>query len=318
MSAQSGQSLATLRVVMAQLDFLVGDIPGNTRKVIDAAHRAEKELAADIVVFPELCLTGYPPEDLLLRPSMDLRISEALETLQSEPLGPAIVVGAPVRQDRLLYNAALVIDQGRITGRYFKRFPPNYQVFDEKRYFAEGREVLVQDIRGAPVGLTVCEDIWTDGPVSPDVLANGQPHRRSANILYQNLPTLCKIPLFIEHLIIRRKALEVTASDPALIDDQSGVVQQTVLPDRRTDHNGGAKGFRLEGFQRLGNPKVHAGAQQKILGRVTGQAELRKDDNIGGQFLFGAMGSVNHFAGITRNVAHQKIELCHYHPKRCK
>ena len=165
MSAQSGQSLATLRVVMAQLDFLVGDIPGNTRKVIDAAHRAEKELAADIVVFPELCLTGYPPEDLLLRPSMDLRISEALETLQSEPLGPAIVVGAPVRQDRLLYNAALVIDQGRITGRYFKRFPPNYQVFDEKRYFAEGREVLVQDIRGAPVGLTVCEDIWTDGPV---------------------------------------------------------------------------------------------------------------------------------------------------------
>jgi NAD+ synthase (glutamine-hydrolysing) len=150
---------------MAQLDFLVGDIPGNTRKVIDAAHRAEKELAADIVVFPELCLTGYPPEDLLLRPSMDLRISEALETLQSESLGPAIVVGAPVRQDRLLYNAALVIDQGRISGRYFKRFPPNYQVFDEKRYFAEGREVLVQDIRGVPVGLTVCEDIWTDGPV---------------------------------------------------------------------------------------------------------------------------------------------------------
>jgi len=165
MSAQSGQSPATLRVVMAQLDFLVGDIPGNTRKVIDAAHRAEKELAADIVVFPELCLTGYPPEDLLLRPSMDLRISEALETLQSESLGPAIVVGAPVRQDRLLYNAALVIDQGRISGRYFKRFPPNYQVFDEKRYFAEGREVLVQDIRGVPVGLTVCEDIWTDGPV---------------------------------------------------------------------------------------------------------------------------------------------------------
>jgi NAD+ synthase (glutamine-hydrolysing) len=165
MSAQSSQSPAMLRVVMAQLDFLVGDIPGNTRKVIDAAHRAEKELAADIVIFPELCLTGYPPEDLLLRPSMDLRVSEALETLQSESLGPAIVVGAPVRQDHLLYNAALVIDQGRITGRYFKRFPPNYQVFDEKRYFSEGWEVLVQDIRGVPVGLTVCEDIWADGPV---------------------------------------------------------------------------------------------------------------------------------------------------------
>ena len=165
MSAQSGQSPATLRVVMAQLDFLVGDIPGNTRKVIEATHRAGKELAADIVVFPELCLTGYPPEDLLLRPSMDLRITEALETLQSESLGPAIVLGAPVRQENLLYNTALVIDQGRITARYFKRFPPNYQVFDEKRYFAEGRELLVQDIRGAAVGLTVCEDIWSDGPV---------------------------------------------------------------------------------------------------------------------------------------------------------
>jgi NAD+ synthase (glutamine-hydrolysing) len=172
MSAQSDQSPATLRVVMAQLDFLVGDIPGNTRKVIEAAQRAERELGADIVVFPELCLTGYPPEDLLLRASMDLRMAEALEALTSETLGPAIVVGAPVRHEGLLYNAALVIDQGTVTARYFKRFPPNYQVFDEKRYFAEGRDVLVQEIRGVPVGLTVCEDIWVDGPVE-DAAAKG-------------------------------------------------------------------------------------------------------------------------------------------------
>ncbi|WP_150914597.1 NAD+ synthase [Marinobacter halotolerans] len=172
MSAQSGQSPATLRVVMAQLDFLVGDIPGNTRKVIEAAQRAERELGADIVVFPELCLTGYPPEDLLLRASMDLRIAEALEALKSETLGPAVVVGAPVRHEGLLYNAALVIDQGVVTARYFKRFPPNYQVFDEKRYFAEGQDVLVQEIRGVPVGLTVCEDIWVDGPVE-DAAAKG-------------------------------------------------------------------------------------------------------------------------------------------------
>jgi NAD+ synthase (glutamine-hydrolysing) len=165
MSGQSVGQPAKLRVVMAQLDFLVGDIPGNTRKVIEATHRAEKELAADIVVFPELCLTGYPPEDLLLRPSMDLRISEALEKLQSESLGPAIVLGAPVRQAGLLYNAALVIDGGVITGRYFKHFPPNYQVFDEKRYFASGHDTVVQEVRGVSVGLTVCEDIWSDGPV---------------------------------------------------------------------------------------------------------------------------------------------------------
>ena len=154
-----------LRVVMAQLDFLVGDIPGNTGLVVDAARRAASEHQADIVVFPELCLTGYPPEDLLLRPSLEVRVNEALERLQAEQLEPAIVIGAPLRYGALLYNAAVVIDGGRITGRYFKRFPPNYQVFDEKRYFAEGGDVLTLDIRGVPVGITVCEDLWKEGPV---------------------------------------------------------------------------------------------------------------------------------------------------------
>jgi len=150
---------------MAQLDFLVGDIPGNARLVIDATRKAASEHQADIVVFPELCLTGYPPEDLLLRPSLDLRVGEALEELKAANLGPAIVIGAPLRHYGLLYNGAVVIENGEITGRYFKRFPPNYQVFDEKRYFAEGRDVLTLDIRGVPVGITVCEDIWKDGPV---------------------------------------------------------------------------------------------------------------------------------------------------------
>ncbi|MBC7182294.1 MAG: NAD+ synthase, partial [Marinobacter sp.] len=145
--ATSGVSARKLRVVMAQLDFLVGDISGNTELVIDAARRAASEHQADIVVFPELCLTGYPPEDLLLRPSLEVRVNEALERLQAEQLEPAIVIGAPLRYGALLYNAAVVIDGGRITGRYFKRFPPNYQVFDEKRYFAEGTDVLTLDIR---------------------------------------------------------------------------------------------------------------------------------------------------------------------------
>ncbi|MEC7377948.1 MAG: NAD+ synthase, partial [Pseudomonadota bacterium] len=154
-----------LRVVMAQLDFLVGDIPGNTELVIEATRRASTEHQADIVVFPELCLTGYPPEDLLLRPSLDLRVAEAIEQLRAEKLEPAIVIGAPLREGALLYNGAVVIEDGEITGRYFKRFPPNYQVFDEKRYFAEGSETLTMNIRGVPVGITVCEDIWKEGPV---------------------------------------------------------------------------------------------------------------------------------------------------------
>ena len=163
-----------LRVVMAQLDFLVGDIPGNTDLVIEATQRAAMENQADIVVFPELCLTGYPPEDLLLRPSLELRVFEALERLQNENLAPAVVIGAPLREGGLLYNAAVVIDGGAMTGRYFKRFPPNYQVFDEKRYFAEGRDVVTMDIRGVPVGITVCEDIWKDGPVEEAAAAGAK------------------------------------------------------------------------------------------------------------------------------------------------
>ncbi|WP_417539406.1 NAD+ synthase [Marinobacter sp.] len=170
----SPSSPRNLRVVMAQLDFLVGDIPGNTGRIIEAAKRAYAEQEADIVVFPELCITGYPPEDLLLRPSMDLRVNEALERLQSADLGAAIVVGLPFRKDGRLFNAAVVIEGGEITGRYFKRFPPNYQVFDEKRYFAEGNGAVVVNICGVPIGLTVCEDIWADGPVEDSAAAGAR------------------------------------------------------------------------------------------------------------------------------------------------
>src|SRR5690554_2437786 len=163
-----------LRVVMAQLDFLVGDIPGNTELVLKATQQAQEQHQADIVLFPELCLTGYPPEDLLLRPSLDLRIAEALERLQQANLEPAMVIGAPVRSGGLLYNAAVVVEKGEIRGRYFKRCPPNYQVFDEKRYFAEGRDTLVMEFKGVPVGITVCEDIWKDGPLEDAAAAGAQ------------------------------------------------------------------------------------------------------------------------------------------------
>ncbi|EON90688.1 NAD+ synthetase [Marinobacter lipolyticus SM19] len=172
--SSAGTSTRKLCVVMAQLDFLVGDIQGNTQAVIEAAQKAHNEHGADILVFPELCLTGYPPEDLLLRPSLELRVSEALETLRGANLKPAIVIGAPVRQGGLLYNSAVVIEGGEISGRYFKKFPPNYQVFDEKRYFAEGRETLVMPIHGVQVGITVCEDLWSDGPVEDAAAAGAQ------------------------------------------------------------------------------------------------------------------------------------------------
>jgi NAD+ synthase (glutamine-hydrolysing) len=154
-----------LIITMAQIDFLVGDIPGNAERILTAGRRAVAEQGADVVVFPELCLSGYPPEDLLLRPSLDLRVQEALELVAQAALPAALVIGAPVRQEGLLYNAAVVIEAGEIRAIYRKQHLPNYRVFDEKRYFASDENPVVVMIKNVPVGLTVCEDIWNDGPV---------------------------------------------------------------------------------------------------------------------------------------------------------
>jgi len=126
---------------MAQLDFLVGDIAGNTDKIIIAAAEARDRLSADLVVFPELTLTGYPPEDLLLRPSFIRQIEPTLQQLSSNIHGIATVVGCPFSTAEGLRNAAVVLADGAIQARYFKQWLPNYSVFDEKRYFIPGEKL---------------------------------------------------------------------------------------------------------------------------------------------------------------------------------
>ncbi|MDX1590136.1 MAG: NAD+ synthase [Oleiphilaceae bacterium] len=153
-----------LRVVMAQLDFLVGDIPGNGQRVIEASREAVQQ-KANLVVFPELALTGYPPEDLLLRPSLGLRVDAAVEAIAAEKLPLAIVLGLPLEDRGLWYNGAVVIDHGEVVHRYYKQHLPNYQVFDEVRYFARGSQLEVIELCGVPMALTVCEDLWHEGPV---------------------------------------------------------------------------------------------------------------------------------------------------------
>ncbi|MCW4627976.1 MULTISPECIES: NAD+ synthase [Marinomonas] len=156
----------TLRIAMAQLDMLVGDITKNTQSVIDAACKARDEEHADVVVFPELTLTGYPPEDLLLRPSLDQRIESALATLLAEIRDIYVVVGYPRRIDGELFNCAGVIYQGDLLVEYAKQKLPNFLVFDDKRYFSEGREAGLVDIKGVKVGLSICEDIWHPEPIA--------------------------------------------------------------------------------------------------------------------------------------------------------
>ncbi len=159
-----------LRVVLAQIDPVVGDVAGNTRKVIAATQQARQEHDAELVVFPELCLTGYPPEDLLLRPGLLKRVDKALQTLCQQIYDITIIVGHPLGEvGKELFNAASVINKKQITAQYLKQKLPNYGVFDEKRYFIEGREATIIDINQFKIGLTICEDIWFIEPSSQAV-----------------------------------------------------------------------------------------------------------------------------------------------------
>lgn len=158
-------SMTSLKVALAQINPIVGDIPGNARLVIETLVKARDELNADVVVFPELVLCGYPPEDLLLRSSIQIRIEKALQTVAAACEGIVAVIGYPWREGGKLYNMAGVIQNGQLIGQYAKNCLPNYQVFDEKRYFEEGDSPCVVEICGVRVGLSVCEDIWSPEPL---------------------------------------------------------------------------------------------------------------------------------------------------------
>jgi NAD+ synthase (glutamine-hydrolysing) len=151
-----------LKVCLAQINLLVGDISSNTLHVIRAAKSA-LEQKADVIVFPELTLTGYPPEDLLLRASLDLRIQQAIADIKQAALPIYMVVGYPQTVNGQLFNMAGVFFSGQCIAEYAKQKLPNYQVFDEKRYFTEANQPCVVNIKGVMAALSICEDIWHEG-----------------------------------------------------------------------------------------------------------------------------------------------------------
>lgn len=154
-----------LRIALAQSGFMVGDVRANARRIVALAREARDRLAAHCVVFPELALTGYPPEDLLLRPAFLREVEHGLREVCEGASGIDLVLGYPRLHEGRLYNAAALIRDGEPVAIYHKQHLPNHSVFDEKRYFHPGSEACVVDIRGRRVGLTVCEDIWQPGPV---------------------------------------------------------------------------------------------------------------------------------------------------------
>ena len=163
-----------MKIIMAQINTLVGDIKGNTQRILDVCVD-QSALGVDMVVFPELTLTGYPPEDLLLRQHTTDLTAAALERLcQDLPDGLAVVVGYPRRQGGLLFNSAGVLYNGAVVAEYDKQCLPNYQVFDEKRYFEAGADTCVVTIKDLPIGLTICEDIWHPHPAANAAAAGAQ------------------------------------------------------------------------------------------------------------------------------------------------
>ncbi len=163
-----------LRILVAQLNLLVGDVEGNRDRVISAARAARDEQGADLLVFPELTLTGYPPEDLLLRPELAARTQAALERITAEIQGISLILGYPKSDVGGLFNVAGLVSDGRIAAEYAKQLLPNYSVFDEKRYFQPGHGACVLELKGVRIGLNVCEDIWAEGPMRQAVEAGAE------------------------------------------------------------------------------------------------------------------------------------------------
>jgi NAD+ synthase (glutamine-hydrolysing) len=149
-----------LTIALAQLDLLVGDVRGNLERVIAEARRARAELKADLVLFPELTLSGYPPEDLLFHRGLRQQIDEALNQLTLAVPEIGVVVGFPEYEQGQIYNAARLVRGGRVLAQHRKACLPNYKVFDEKRYFSPGTDATVFDFDGYRLGLLICEDAW--------------------------------------------------------------------------------------------------------------------------------------------------------------
>ncbi len=179
-----------VKVALAQVDLAVGDVAGNTHKIIEYASRARNELGAELVVFPELSVCGYPPEDLLFHAGLRYKVENALAEIRSQVSGIAILIGYPEYDDGHIYNACSVFQDGEVLAHYRKQSLPNYSVFDEERYFTRGKDASVFTISGVRIGLNICEDVWSSGPMASNrsagaecvIAINGSPYETSSQI----------------------------------------------------------------------------------------------------------------------------------------
>ena len=163
-----------LRCVMAQLNLVVGDVDGNTSRIVAAANEARDRYRADIVMVPELAVSGYPPEDLLFHSGMRLAVARSLSRLKQEVRGITLIAGYPEYAGTAIFNSAIVIRDGEVLANHRKACLPNYRVFDEKRYFTPGIDATIFEVHGIKAGVLVCEDVWDSEPAQRARLAGAQ------------------------------------------------------------------------------------------------------------------------------------------------
>lgn len=179
-----------IKISLAQDDFLVGHITANRDRILELIRRARDEQQADLIVFPELALTGYPPEDLVLRPGFMRRTEEVFDDIVSSVRGIDVVLTWPRCHDGNRFNSAAWVRDGRIVATYDKWDLPNYAVFDEQRYFVAGHHPMVVEVAGVNVGVVICEDAWATDPVAAaaaagaDIIvsANASPYYRDKHL----------------------------------------------------------------------------------------------------------------------------------------
>ena len=165
---------SSIHIIIGQLNFTVGDIENNTKKIIGAIKEGDEKYGADIIIFPELSISSYPPEDLLLRPAFNNSINIALEKIKIETKNIQVILGYPLKKDEKLYNACSLIHNKEIKQTYYKQCLPNYGVFDEKRYFLPGSDACLFEVNGVTAALSICEDIWASKPITDAAAANAK------------------------------------------------------------------------------------------------------------------------------------------------
>lgn len=198
--------MRTLRIGLCQINTTVGDIEGNTKKILDYIARGKK-LGADLLAFPEMAVTGYPPEDLLLMPKFIEANLRAIKKIAKATLSISVIIGF-VNKDGDIFNSAALLHDGKLVDVYSKIYLPNYGVFDEDRYFQSGKDNFIFTLKSTPIGLSICEDLWYPGdPIRTQALYGGA----------ELIINISSSPYHAGKCAFREKMISTRASDNAAI-----------------------------------------------------------------------------------------------------